>query len=71
LPRLQLAAVAEDTSPVEGETEFRAVPVHELIDGVPVTALGVGAGQTAEYGGLGVLQIGRPKGSSGPFLFAW
>ena len=51
--------VAEDYGPVEGQTRLRTIPIHELVNGVRVAALGVGAGQAIEYGGSDVLQIGQ------------
>jgi hypothetical protein len=43
---------------VEGEARLRAIPVNELVDGLPVSALGMSASQAIENGGLRVVQIG-------------
>jgi hypothetical protein len=54
-------AIAEHHSLVEGEARLRAMPVHEFIDGVAVSELGIGASEAIENGGFGVVQIGQSK----------
>ena len=62
LPGFQVNAIAEHHGLVEGEARLRAIPIHELIDGVPVSALGFGASQAIENGSFGVIQIGQSEG---------
>ena len=60
-PELEVDAVPKYHGLVEGETRLRAIPVNELVDGVPVAALGIWASQAIENGGFRVVQIGQPK----------
>ena len=46
---------------IEGQPGLRAVPVHELVDAMPVAVQGVGAGQTVQRRCSGVLQIGKTQ----------
>jgi hypothetical protein len=55
--------IAEYHGLIEGEARLRAIPVDGFIDGVPVSALGIGASEAIEDGSFGVIQVGQPKDS--------
>lgn len=41
-PSVEVNAVAQHNGAVEREARFRTVPLHELVNGVPMTALSIG-----------------------------
>jgi len=62
-PGFEMNTIPEHYGLVEGKAKLRAIPVHELIDGVPVSALGLGAIQAIENGGFSVIEVGQSKDS--------
>jgi hypothetical protein len=49
---LEMYAIADNHSLAERQPWLGAVPVHEFVNGVAVTALGIRAGKAVENGGL-------------------
>src|SRR5579872_1056861 len=58
---LAVLAQAAPRRGVEGQPGFRAIPVNELVDGMPVATLCVGVGQAVQDRRSGVLQIGETQ----------
>jgi hypothetical protein len=46
---------------IERQTGFRATPVHELVNSMMVSALGIGAGQAVRNRSLGMPKIGKAQ----------
>jgi hypothetical protein len=48
----EMNPVTQDDSSAEREPRFRAVPLHEFINSVSVSSLGISGGQAVQNGGF-------------------
>jgi hypothetical protein len=53
----EMNPVTQDNSSAEREPGFGAVPLHEFINGVSVSSLGISGGQAVQNGGFCLIQI--------------
>lgn len=59
--RFEVNAIPENDRPAEGEPGLRAVPVHELVNCVPVAALGVNRTEAVQNRRFRLVQVRQPK----------
>jgi hypothetical protein len=69
LTRLQMHPVPDDHSLAERQPRFRAIPFHEFVDRMPITALSVGTRQAVDDGGLCDLEVRQAQDRLGSKKF--
>jgi hypothetical protein len=69
IARLQMHPVPDDHRLAERQPRFRAIPFHEFVDRMPVTALSVGTRKAVEDGGLCDLEVRQAQDRFGSKKF--
>src|ERR1700687_3128442 len=68
--RLEMHSISNDHGLAERQSRLGTVPLHEFVDGMPITALSIGAGKTVEDRGFRGFEVGQSQDRFGaPALF--